>query len=132
MPQDIQRPRVLIADDDPGMSMAVGRLLSPACDIVGYAADVATLFEAAVASRPDVVLLDFSLPGDVKILAACRRLRQIAPAVKIVAFTAHNDEGIRRAAFEAGCSDFVWKLEADSALLSTIQSLVGDAEGESA
>ena len=127
MPRQVQRPRVLIADDDAGMRTAVGRMLSPSCDVVAYAVDVATLFEATVQFRPDVVLLDFSLPGELNGLEACRRLRKMAPQVKVVALTAHDDEDIRRGAYEAGCSGFVWKMQAQTELLSTIQAVVEGA-----
>ena len=127
MPQERQRPRGLIADDDAVVRTAVGRLLSPSCDVVAGAADIETLFKATMQLRPDVVLLDFSLPGTLNGLEACRRLRRMAPEVKIVALTAHDDEEIRRGAYEAGCSGFVWKLQASTDLLSTIQAVVEGA-----
>src|SRR4051812_1481950 len=101
LPQGLKRPRVLIADDNAGVRTAVSRLLSPSCDIVGWAVDIATLFDAAVQLRPDVVLLDFSLPGELNGFGACRRLRRVTPEVKVVALTAHDDEEIRRGAYEA-------------------------------
>jgi DNA-binding NarL/FixJ family response regulator len=124
LPKELQRPRVLIADDNAGMRTAVSRLVSDVCDVVGFAADVATLFEAAVQLRPDVVLLDFSFPGELNGLDVCRRLRKVAPDVKIVALTAHDYDDIRERAYEAGCSGFVWKPQAPSELLRTIQAVV--------
>ena len=118
---------MLIADDHAGVLTAMSRLLSPSCDVVGCAVDVATLFDAVVELRPDVVLLDFSLPGELNGLEACRRLRRMAPEVKVVALTAYDDESIRRGASEAGCSGFVWKLQASTELLSTIQAVVEGA-----
>src|SRR4051794_33155237 len=106
------------------MSTAVGRLLSLSCDVVAYAVDVATLFEATVQFRPDVVLLDFSLPGELNGFEACGRLLKLTPEVKVIAFTAHDDEDVRRQAYEAGCSGFVWKLQAPTELLSAIQAVV--------
>jgi DNA-binding NarL/FixJ family response regulator len=116
---------VLIADDHSEVRSAAGRLLAPDCDVLGHAVDAATLFEAAVRLQPDVVLLDFSLPGG-RGLDACRHLGSIAPAVKIVAFTAHNDAEIRRAAFDAGCAGFVWKMKAQDELLRTIHAVLGE------
>jgi DNA-binding NarL/FixJ family response regulator len=126
LPQSVPRPRVLIADDNAGVRTAVSRLLSPSCDIVGSAVDIATLFEATLQLRPDVVLLDFSLPGEVNVLDACRRLRGSAPEVKVVALTAQDDEDITRAAYEAGCSGFVWKARASGDLLRTIHAVVAE------
>jgi DNA-binding NarL/FixJ family response regulator len=127
LPQGLQRPRVLIADDDAGMRTAVSRLLSPSCDVVGCAVDIATMFDASVQLRPDVVLLDLSLPGELNGFEACRRLRRMMPELKVVALTAHDDEDVRRGAYEAGCSAFVWKLQAPGELLSTIQAVVDGA-----
>jgi len=124
LPQGLQRPRVLIADDNAVMRTAVSRLLSTSCDVVACVVDVATLFDATVQLRPDVVLLDLSLPGELNGFEACRRLRSVTPEVKVVALTAHDDQDIRRAAYEAGCSGFVWKPRAASELLSTIQAVV--------
>jgi DNA-binding NarL/FixJ family response regulator len=124
LPQELERPRVLIADDHAGVRTAVSRLLSPCCDIVACVGDIATLFDATVQLRPDVVLLDFSLPGELNGFDACRRLRLMAPEVKVVAVTAQDDQDIRRGAYEAGCSGFVWKPRASSELLRTIQAVL--------
>ena len=110
---------MLIADDHAGVRTAVSRLLSPSCDVVGYAIDGATLFDATVQLRPDVVLLDLSLPGG-NGLDACRRLR------RVVALTAHDDDDIRQSAYDAGCSGFVWKLQAEHELLGTIRAVLDD------
>jgi two-component system response regulator NreC len=96
------------------------------CDVVGYAVDSATLFDATVQLQPDVVLLDFSLPGG-NALESCRQLKRLKPEVMVVAFTAHNNEAIRQAAYEAGCSAFVGKLQAPTQLLSTIEAVVEGA-----
>jgi DNA-binding NarL/FixJ family response regulator len=118
-----RRPRVLLADDDAGIQTAVSRLLAPSCDVVGCVGDVSALFEAAARLRPDVVLLDFSLPGDVRGVELCRRLKTLAPEVKVVPFTGHDDEDTRRFAYEAGASGFVWKLRPED-LLRTIHAVM--------
>lgn len=119
-----QRPRVLVADDDAGVRTAISRLLSLSCDVVGCAFDSTTLLEATLRLRPDVVLLDFSLPGGVNGLEMCRRIKTIAPDVNVVAFTGTNDADLRRLAREAGASGFVWKLHAANELLPAIQAAV--------
>ena len=124
MVQPPSRPRVVLADDDDAIRRAITRLLKPSCDIVGYGPDTATLFAVVQDTRPDVVLLDFSLPGGPNGLDVCRRLKQIAPEVKVVVFTANNDKDVERLACEAGASSFVWKLQASSDLLPAIQAVV--------
>ncbi len=92
--------------------------------MVGCAFDSTTLLEATLRLRPDVVLLDFSLPGGVNGLEMCRRIKTIAPDVNVVAFTGTNDADLRRLAREAGASGFVWKLHAANELLPAIQAAV--------
>ena len=118
------RPRVVIADDDDSVCTGVTRLLAPDCDVVGRAADAETLFEVVARLRPDVVLLDFSLPGELNGLDVGRRLAATMPAVGVVALTADNDEHLRRAARDAGFSGFVWKLDVATQLLDTIYDVV--------
>jgi len=118
------RPRVLLADDDSGIRAAVFRLLSLSCDVVGSAIDSTTLLDATVQLRPDIVLLDFSLPGGLNGLEICRRIKSLTPDVHVVVFTASDSADLRRLAFEAGASAFVWKLHAADELLSTIHGLV--------
>jgi len=119
-----RRPRVLLADDDAGVRTAISRLLSSSCDVVGCVPDSAELFEATMRLRPDVVLLDFSLPGGLNGIEACRRLKAMAPDVDVVAFTAYDDPELKRLVCEAGASGFVWKLQASDELIRTIRTLV--------
>ena len=102
------KPRVLLVDDYVPLLRALTRLLEHSCHLVGHATTVAELFELLDICQPDVVVLDISLP-DVNGIEACRRLRLVQPAVKIVMLTAMDDERIREAALEAGASDFVPK-----------------------
>src|SRR5262245_9067534 len=82
VPDESARPRVLLADDDTSIQNAFSRLLSETCDVVGLAQDSATLFDAAARVQPDVVLLDFSLPGGLNALTICKRLTTMLPGVK--------------------------------------------------
>jgi DNA-binding NarL/FixJ family response regulator len=120
---------VLIADDDTAVCTAVTRLLKPTCDVVGRVVDVASLFGDVTRLKPDVVLLDFSLPGDLNGLDICRRLKQAVPGVSVLAFTANDDDEVKRAAQDAGFSGFVWKMEVATELLDTIFAVVGRASG---
>jgi two-component system response regulator NreC len=118
------RPRVLLADDDLGVQIATARLLSLSFDVVACVDDTAALFDAVVQLQPDVVVLDFSMPGGVGGLEACRRLKTLLPRMHVVAFTAHDDPDLRAAAYEAGASGFVWKLEGGTDLVAAIHSVV--------
>jgi DNA-binding NarL/FixJ family response regulator len=106
------------------MHRSVSQLLSGSCDVVGGVLDSTTLFEATLRLRPDVVLLDFSLPGGMKPLDICRRLRTVAPWVHIVAFTVEDDAALRDLTYDAGAEGFVNKLQAVDDLLATIRAVV--------
>ena len=127
MAQPPSRPRVLLADDDDAICRAITRLLKPSCDVVGYGPDAASLFASVAETRPDVVLLDFSLPGGLTGLELCRRLREVAPTVKVIVLTANDDDDVERLSYEAGASDFVWKPQAWVELLPAIQAVVEGA-----
>ena len=119
-----RRPRVLIADDYPGMVKAVSRLLTLDCDVVGSVADGGALLEAAERLQPDVIVLDVNLPK-IHGLEACRQVMRADPKVKIVVFTATIDPDIRQQLLEAGASAFVSKTGVEN-LLSAIKQLTID------
>ena len=119
------RPRVLIAEDHPGMAKAVCRLLSLACDIVGHVADGRTVVEAAQRLQPDVIVVDVNLPH-VNGLEACRQIVQMNPKAKVIVFSAMNDPDMRQRSLEAGASAFVSKGAGN--LLSAIKRLWGDRD----
>ena len=97
---------------------------------MAYGPDSPTLFAAVAESRPDVVLLDFSLPGGLNGLEVCRRLAELAPDVKVVVLTANDDEDVERLSYEAGAAGFVYKPQAWVELLPAIQA-VFDRPGSS-
>jgi DNA-binding NarL/FixJ family response regulator len=106
------------------MVKAVSRLLAPDCEIVGSVADGSALLEAAQRLQPDVIVLDVNLPN-VDSLEACREIRRVNPATKVIMFTAMADQATSQAFLEAGASAFVSKLASED-LLSTIQRLCID------
>ena len=122
----MSRPRVLVADDHPGVSKAVCRLLALECDVVGSVADGGAVLEAARQLDPDVILVDIDLP-DVDGLEVCRRITQTHPGIKVVMFTATNDPEVRQRSFQAGASAFVFKMAGDGELLATVKRLCADA-----
>ena len=111
------RLRVLLADDYPGIVNAVSRLLALDYDVVGSVADGGALLEAAERHQPDVIVLDLNLPN-VHGLEACRHIRTLNPAIKVIMFTVESDPGVRQLAFELGASAFVSKLAVNDLLLA--------------
>ena len=122
------RPRVLLADDYPGMVTALGRLLALDCEVVGSVADGSGLFEAAQRLRPDVIVLDLNMPH-VNGLDACRQIREAMPGMKLIVLTAATDAAIRDRAFAAGASAFIAKYAVADDLLAAIKKACAD-EGQ--
>ena len=57
-----KRPRVLLAEDHPGVAKAICRVLALDCEVVGSVADGSAVLEAAQRLQPDVIVLDLNLP----------------------------------------------------------------------
>jgi DNA-binding NarL/FixJ family response regulator len=104
------------------MTVALTRLLSLECDIVGHARTAAELLTEATTHGPDVVVVDLYL-ADENGIEACRQLKSANPDVKIVMVTAEDDSHIRSAALNAGASDFVPKSMAHVQLVPAILRL---------
>ena len=123
-----QRPRVLIAEDHPGVTKAVCRVLALDCDVVGTVADGKAALEAAQRLQPDVIVVDLNLPG-VNGLEVCRQITQLNPEAKVIVFTAMNDPDVRQRCLEVGASAFVSKTGGGADLLSTVKRLCSERDG---
>ncbi len=106
------RPRVLLVDDHPGFAQALGRVLSPTCDVVGVIADGREAADVAERLQPAVIVVDLNLPN-VSGLEVCRRITQNSPRVKVIVISAMTDDAIGVEALAAGASGFFHKSAAD-------------------
>ena len=122
-----KRPRVLLAEDHPGVAKAVCRLLALDCDVVGCVADGSAVFEAAQRLQPDVIVIDLNLPN-VNGLEVCRQIKHVNLEAKVIVFSAMNDPDVTQRSFEVGASAFVSKGAGDGALLATVKRLCDDRE----
>jgi DNA-binding NarL/FixJ family response regulator len=114
------RPRVLLAEDHPGVVKALQRVLSPQCDVVGLVGDGGEVAGAAARLQPVVSVVDVHLPN-VSGLEACRRIMQRNPRAKVILITALIDDSIRTNALAAGASGCVSKLMAGTELIDAIR-----------
>ena len=115
------RPRVLLADDHRMLREAFARLLEPLCDVVGEVPDGRALLEAAAHLRPDVVVLDITMPL-LNGIDAARVLRRSMPEVKIIFLTVSEDSELAAEAFRVGASGFLLKNSAASELLQAVDA----------
>jgi len=100
--------RVLIADDESTIVMAIGDELRFEGFEVESAATGPDALVLARASRPDVLLLDLSLPGK-NGFEVCRTIRPERPDLWIIMLTVRGQEADRVTGFEAGADDYVVK-----------------------
>ena len=117
--------RVLLAEDQAMIREALAALLSFEDDIevvaqVGRGDEVTP---AALASKPDVALLDIEMPG-MDGLTAAAALQAAQPSVKIVILTTFGRPGYLRRAMEAGASGFVVKDSPADRLARTIRQVL--------
>lgn len=101
-------PRVLLVDDNLEMLESAAAVLASGFEIVGRANDGRAALEAAGRLRPDVIVLDISMPGMCGFEVASR-LRAAGSNAAVVFLTVHDDEEFVRAASDAGGLGYVLK-----------------------
>jgi DNA-binding NarL/FixJ family response regulator len=121
--------RVLIADDHAIVRGGLEQLLATADDIelVGGARNGAEAVEQARASRPDVVLMDLSMPV-LDGIEATRRIVNADPEIRVIALTSFSDDRHILDALRAGASGYLLKHAGPDDLLAAIRAAAeGDA-----
>jgi DNA-binding NarL/FixJ family response regulator len=115
--------RIVLADDHVTVRHGLRLLIDSQGDmtVVAEASDGAEAVKAAIAQRPDVVVMDISMPG-VNGLAATRQLKQREPRVAIVTLTRHADDAYLQELLRAGVSGYVLKQSAPGELLQAIRA----------
>src|SRR5256885_15913896 len=121
--------RILLVDDHPLTRSALAGLLAQhGFDVVGEAADGEEAIECAGRLRPDLVLLDLSMPG-LDGLTALPRLREAAPNCEVVVLTASGTEENLLQAIRAGAAGYLLKTEPPEKIAAFLD---GVANGEAA
>jgi DNA-binding NarL/FixJ family response regulator len=130
--------RVLVVDDDPDYRLLVRLALTPHAgfEVVGEAGDGPAAAEEAARSKPDLVLLDYSLPGG-DAFDALPAIRQAAPQARIVLISGYDAAEMGLASRAAGALGFLPKetparqlagdLEALAGLVEAVQAILEEA-----
>jgi DNA-binding NarL/FixJ family response regulator len=119
----MNRPRLLLADDHTLMLDGIRMLLEPEFELVGCVEDGQMLLTAALESKPDVILLDISMPV-LNGIDAAHQLRKTLPSAKIIFVTMHADADFVTEAFRAGAAGYLLKRSAASELLTAIREVL--------
>jgi DNA-binding NarL/FixJ family response regulator len=114
--------RVLVADDHPMVRAGLEELIGASADmhVVGAAADGDEAVELARSCRPDVVVMDLSMPGTDG-AEATRRILGEQPGVRVVVLTSFSDRARILDAVDAGATGYLLKDGAPHALLDGIR-----------
>jgi DNA-binding NarL/FixJ family response regulator len=116
-------PRVLLADDHVLLLGAFEKLLAADCNIVGQVSDGRALVAAAEQLKPDVIVLDISMPL-LNGLEAARQIKKKLSNVKLVFLTMNEDADLAAEAFRAGASAYLLKRSATSELPAAIREVM--------
>jgi DNA-binding NarL/FixJ family response regulator len=123
--------RVLLVDDQRsvrnGLTMRLE--LEPDLTVVGEAEDGASALLAAESLRPDVVVMDYEMPG-MNGLEATRALTAAGIDCAVVMLSLHDDAAVKAAAARVGAQAFVAKHEPDASLLAAIRNVAPAKPGE--
>lgn len=122
---EVRRPvRVLLCDDHEVVREGLRTLLAGRADmrVVAEAGTSAEAIEAAARETPDVVIMDVRLP-DGSGVEACRAIREILPATRVIMLTSYPDDEALYASIVAGASGYLLKQTRARALVEAIETV---------
>lgn len=119
----MKRPSILIADDHKMFAQGLASLLEDEFDLVGTVPNGQALIEEAGRLKPDLILVDISMPV-LNGLDAVRRVTQTNATSRIVFLTMHADTRLLREAFECGGRGYVLKQSAGEELLFALRQVM--------
>ena len=118
-----KRLRILLADDHVTVRHGLRLLIEgqPDMSVVAEASDGEAAVRLSMETRPDVIVMDVSMPG-MNGLVATKTLRKILPSSAIVTLTRHADDAYLQELLRAGASAYVLKQSAPTELLQAIRA----------
>ena len=119
----MRKARILLADDHTLVVEGFTRLLEGHFEIVGAAADGRALLAKAAQLRPDVVLLDLSMPI-LNGFQAGERLKKLLPQIKIIVLTMTEDAEVAADVLRSWASGFLLKRSASGELVRAIHEVL--------
>ena len=123
------RPSVLVIDDDSRVRTVVSWQLEAEGYVVHEAADGNAAWQAITEQRPDLVVLDLSLPG-MSGLDLLRRLREAGDRTPVVVLSGRNGEGDRIVGLDLGADDYLVKPFSPGELAARVRSVLRRSGGQ--
>lgn len=117
--------RLLVADDHGLLRAGLIALLNAEANmtVVGEAEDEHSVVSLTMEKKPDVVLMDISMP-DSGGIEATRRIKHLVPEARILILTVHEDKGLMQEAIRAGAMGYILKRAIKSELVNAIQAVM--------
>ena len=117
------KPRVLIADSHQFVADACKQMLEPEYQVAGVVADGRALVRVALQLKPDVIILEVTLP-QLSGIDAASQLKHKMPSVKIVFLTATSDVNAVAEAFRSGAAAYVLKLSGATEFINAMRRVM--------
>ncbi|MDH4088574.1 MAG: response regulator transcription factor [Nitrospira sp.] len=118
-----KKPRLLMADDHSIMLAGLRKLVEGTCEVVGAVEDGRAVVEAAERLRPDLILIDISMPL-LNGMDAARQIKKSVPDAKLIFLTMHASPVFATEALQAGASGYLLKQSAASELPQAIDTVL--------
>jgi DNA-binding NarL/FixJ family response regulator len=120
-------PRVLIVDDHAFIRRGVRGILQdfPEWEVCAEADNGKDAIRLAKELKPEVILMDVSMPGTTG-LEAARSIRGSDPSVKIILLTLHDSLELVQSAFQLGVNGYLLKTDAEQELVRALSVVIGD------
>jgi len=124
MPVRTRKIRIMIADDHAILRAGLRMLINAQSDmeVVSEASDGEKAIENVMETRPDVALLDLTMPR-VGGLKALQKMTQVSRETRVLVLTMHDDPAYLRTALAAGASGYLLKRAVDAELIAAIRAV---------
>jgi DNA-binding NarL/FixJ family response regulator len=124
--------RILLADDHDVVRAGLRTIISqqPDWSVCGEAEDGDDAAAKAIALKPDLVIMDITMPG-LSGIAAARKIRDLVPTIKILIFTMHDPTTMPNVLLASGADGFISKNLPWPELSQRIATLLNDAQFQS-
>lgn len=121
--------RILLADDHQMIRDGLKGLINaqPDMEVICEVSDGVSAWQQAKAYKPDVVIMDVSMP-QMDGAKATERVRSECPEVKVLALTAHDDRGYVNRLIQSGASGYLLKMAAAAELIGAIRKVAAGGE----